>query len=257
MAYYNLETFLASFNRSSFQKTAQFRCRLSVENVAGGRLKRLYPEAARLLAEGLICESTRTPSRAFDTTNMTISGYEEKYPIFTTYTDVDCTFMTPLIVGERGSRNQVLELFNTWQNLIQPRTERGRGASTTINDSDMVMRFPDYYRLKDGMVLEMFDPYSAKRNSGQVALNLKSKPNINIPLIGKASIGATFGDPDPDTETEPTIAYRYYNVFPSTVESSPVGWSNVDELQKITVSFTYSYWASDSRTIDQTTTDIR
>jgi hypothetical protein len=181
---------------------------------------------------------------------MTIYGYEEKYPIFTTYTDVECSFMAPLIVGEDGSRNQVLELFTAWQSFIQPRTEKGRGGSSGISDSDMVMRFPDNYRLKDGMVLELFDPYNEKRNSGQVAVNLKTKPSIKIPLIGRASIGATFGAPEPDVESAPTITYRYYNIFPATIESAPMSWASNDELQKVTVTFTYSYWSSDTRTVE-------
>lgn len=245
MAYYNLQEFLSSFSKSSFQRTAQYRCRMPVENVGNGLLKRLFPEAARFLAEGLICESTRTPSRSFDMTSMTVYGYEEKYPTFTTYTDVECTFMAPLITTDIGTRNQVLDLFTAWQNLIQPRTRSPFGK--TIGDSDMVMRFPDTYRLKDGMVLELFDPYNAKRNNGQVAINVSSNRKIKIPIVGTASIGATFGQPTADEESEPTITYRYYNVFPAVVESTPVSWASQDELQKISVTFTYSYWATDTR----------
>lgn len=249
MPYFSIQDFLATVDKAGMQRSSRFRCRIPVSAIegrvpfiagaqAGLPLWSLYPAAAEMLTRGLICESTRTPSRSFDTTDMTLYGYEEKYPVFTTYTDLDCTFYTPLVRTSSGTSNDVLKLFNEWQNLIHPITSRN---GQTDSRQEMTLNFPDQYRLREGMVLEMFDNFHPKRNAGGLGVNV----NTEVPVFGNVSIGAVFGQPPAnDPELPPTTVYRFFNVYPITVESSAIAWSAVGEFQKVTVSFAFSYWTS-------------
>jgi len=241
MAYYNVDTLLTEIQRNALQRSSQFRCRIPV-GLIGQRLDTnlayRYPIAAQLLEKGLLCQQTRTPSRQFETTPLSIYGYEEKFPIFTTFTDMECSFLLPMtqdITGQNTSL-EIVELFHAWQNLIQPIASRDPNTNTTVR-GDMVLSFPEEYRLKDGMTLEQFDPYNSKRNTGQVAINAS---------IGRIQGRVAFGDAAPDTESNPTMVYRFRNVYPITVESSQVSWASIDEYQTLTVTFAYSYWTSDN-----------
>lgn len=226
MAYYNVDTLLSELQRNSLQRTSQFRCKIPVHLIGdlglANNLETRYPHAGRLLRQGLLCESTSTPSRQFDTTTMTIYGYEEKFPTFTTYADMQCTFMIPMTqdFAEEKTSLEVVELFHAWQNLIQPISSQNSSNGFT-EPGDMVLSFPSEYRLQDGMTLEQFDPYNAKRNNG----------------------------PAEDTEPTPTIVYRFRNVYPLTIEPMAVSWSSIDEYQKLTVTFAYSYWTSDNSSL--------
>jgi hypothetical protein len=245
MAYYNVDTLLTELQRNSLQRTSQFRCKIPVQLIGdlgvANNLATRYPQAAQLLQKGLLCESTRTPSRQFDTTTMTIYGYEEKFPTFTTYADMECTFMIPMTQDTTGEKTslEVVELFHAWQNLIQPISSQNSSNGFTER-GDMVLSFPIEYRLQDGMTLEQFDPYNAKRNTGQVNITGRLGP-----LTGQL----TFGNARADTEPAPTIVYRFRNVYPLTIEPMAVSWSSIDEYQKLVVSFAYSYWTSDNSSL--------
>lgn len=244
MPYFSIQEFLSTVNKSTLQRTTQFRCRIPV-NLIGttGELATQYPEAADLLSRGLLCESTRLPSRSFETTSLGIFGYDEKFPTYTTFTDLDCTFYTPLIRrSDTGpGSNDVLKLFSAWQNMVHQLSPLG--SADPGNRGDMVLSFPDNYRLRKGMMLEMFDPFNARHNNGQA---LGINVGVSVPIFGKiGTIGTSFGNTSPDPESAPTVRYNMFNVFPTTVESAPVSWSAVDEIQRITVTFTYSFWSMD------------
>lgn len=245
MAYYNVDTLLTELQRNSLQRTSQFRCKIPVQLIGdlgvANNLATRHPNAARLLQQGLLCESTRTPSRQFETTTMSIYGYEEKFPMFTTYADMECTFMVPMTQDTTRDNTslEVVELFHAWHNLIQPISSQNPSTGRTER-GDMVLSFPIEYRLQDGMTLEQFDPYNAKRNNGQV--------NI-VGTVGPLTGQLTFGNARADTEPTPTIVYRFRNVYPLTIEPMPVSWSSIDEYQKLTVTFAYSYWTSDNSSL--------
>jgi len=242
MAYYNVDTLLSELQRNSLQRTSQFRCKIPVENIGGfnNNLALRYPQAAQLLQKGLLCESTRTPSRQFETTTMSIYGYEEKFPTFTTYADIECTFMIPMTqdFAEEKTSLEVVELFHAWQNLIQPISSKNPSNGQTER-GDMVLSFPIEYRLQDGMTLEQFDPYNAKRNNGLTDVGQGIFLDIN----------GNFAGPAEDTEPAPTIVYRFRNVYPLTIEPMAVSWSSIDEYQKLVVTFAYSYWTSDNSSL--------
>lgn len=250
MAYYDLQDFLSTVGGNGFQRGTHFRCRLDLTTIANNRFAQVYPNAFAALQRGLLCESTRLPSRQFETTPLSIYGYEEKYPTFTTYTDLECTFLAPLFpstsyTGNGELRNEVHELFTSWQALIQNPTSVQVNGSTQILDGTMNLAFPDTYRLKDGMVLETFSPYNEKRNTGQFGL----AGNINVPRIGIVRGSVQFGEAKEDNPLPPTATYRMYNIYPLTVESIPVSWGSVDENIRVTVTFAYSYWSSTAPTL--------
>lgn len=254
MAQSNLQTFLSAVTRNTLQRTALFRLCLPIGAVGlgtpvEGRLRKLFPNAVPLMEQGFLCESTSTPNRTFETTPMSIYGYEEKYPTFTTYTDLECTFISPLFKNEQtgAMRNEAVEALHAWQSLIQTQTSVSPLAAEggTVSENSMNLSFPDTYRLKDGTRLEMFDIYDPKRNSGQIGAGL----TVDLPVIGRSRVGLTLGSQAEDTVSPPSMVYQFYNVYPLTVQSSPVSWSSSNEYHKVSVTFAYSYWSSTGSTI--------
>mgnify|MGYP003642232581 CR=1 FL=1 len=239
MSYFQIDRFMSEF-QDGFQRINQFRCMINVSAVAGGALTRAYPRAASWLAQGILCEGTRTPSRSFETVALEMYGYQEKFPVFTTYTDLECSFLMPLAPGTDGVTNEVSQLLNEWQNLIQRRHTSGSGA-----DDPMVLRFPSEYRVKQGFTLELLNPYNGKRSQGGIGVNV----NAAVPYIPPLKIlNKVFRNKNAPAESEyqspPTQRYEFFNVYPITVESSTVGWQSINEVQRVTVAFAYSYWVS-------------
>ena len=155
----DIKAFLGRVLADGLQRTNRYRCRLDLTQfgnfAAGRRLAASLPKAAELLREGLLCRTTMTPSRTLETTTVNLAGgYEETYAVGTTYNNLDCTFLCPLIDGT----NQVLTLFHAWQNLIQ---NRGK----VNEDANMVLKFPKEYRLEQGMRLEMFGGQEPNRDN--------------------------------------------------------------------------------------------
>ena len=155
----NIQAFLDRVLPQGLQRTNRYRCRLDLTQfgnfAAGRRLAASLPKTAELLREGLLCRTTMTPSRTLETTTVNLAGgYEEEYVVGTTYNNLDCTFLCPLIDGT----NQVLTLFHAWQNLIQ---NRGK----VNEDANMVLKFPKEYRLEQGMRLEMFGGQEPNRDN--------------------------------------------------------------------------------------------
>jgi hypothetical protein len=208
----DINAFLGRVMRGGFQRTNQYRCKLDLPaqfgNFAG------QSEAAQLLREGLLCRTTMTPSRTLETTTVNLAGgYEEEYAIGTTYNNLDCTFLCPLIDGT----NQVLTLFHAWQNLIQPRGKFGE-------DADMVLRFPKTYRLEQGMRLEVFTGHMTQ--------------SVFDPDFVGPSKNLGYDSPKPEI----TTAFEYFDVYPVTVSGTTVDWITVDEMMEVAVNFSYTHW---------------
>ena len=188
----NINNFLTRVLANGVQRTNRYRCLLDVGPLGLSE----YGTAASLLREGLLCRATVTPSRSLETTTVDLSaGYEEKYAIGTTYTDIDCTFLCPLING----KTEVLSLFHAWQNRIQNRGRLNEGES-----ADMVLTFPDTYRLTQGMTFELLSE-------------------------------------DKD-QLLPTASFKYFNVYPLSVAGTTVDWSMQDEMMEVSVTFSFTHW---------------
>ena len=188
----NINNFLTRVLANGVQRTNRYRCLLDVGPLGLSE----YGTAASLLREGLLCRATVTPSRSLETTTVDLSaGYEEKYAIGTTYTDIDCTFLCPLING----KTEVLSLFHAWQNRIQNRGRLNEGES-----ADMVLAFPDTYRLTQGMTFELLSE-------------------------------------DKD-QLLPTASFKYLNVYPLSVAGTTVDWSMQDEMMEVSVTFSFTHW---------------
>ena len=151
----DISAFLGRVLSGGLQRTNRYRCKLDLTNLGAPDAPAVFitephlQEAVALLKEGLLWRTTMTPSRTLETTTVNLAGgYEETYAVGTTYNNLDCTFLCPLI-GDKGdpesiATNPVLSVFHAWQNLIQNRGRKGE-------DADMVLTFPKTYRLAQGM----------------------------------------------------------------------------------------------------------
>lgn len=112
----DLQQFMSAFPQG-FQQNNRFTCKF----VFGGKLEELmsahtdFASMCRWMHEGIICDTTRLPSRAFDQVPLTLYGVTEQFPTKTEYTPLECTFLTPLV----GARNILPEFFTLWMNQIQ------------------------------------------------------------------------------------------------------------------------------------------
>ena len=189
----DINNFLSRVLANGVQRTNRYRCILDLGQFTDFTV---YPAVRQLLREGLLCRTTMTPTRSLETTTVDLSaGYEEKYAVYTTYTDIDCTFLCPLING----KTEVLSLFHAWQNRIQNRGRLNEGES-----ADMVLTFPDTYRLTQGMTLELLS---------------EDKDQIL-----------------------PTASFQYFNVYPISVAGTTVDWAMMDEMMEVSVTFSFTHW---------------
>ena len=257
MAYFNIDNFLQDvIGQNGLQRSTQFRCRIPVASIGGGgemgrHLKSRYPDACTWLANGLLCEQTRTPSRSFQNATLGIYGLEEKYPVFTTYTDHECTFITPLVKDKNGKHhNAVAGLFHEWQDIVQSRM------------GFRLLTFPDEYRLQEGMILDQFSTYNEKKRGGILGVQVNAQGNVRDGIRRFNQVSRWFDGPQiPDRrrwewgnsderDSEPSLSYEFFNVFPQTVESSQVAWMGDADVQRVTVSFTYSFWNTKQKAVD-------
>ena len=265
MAYFNINDFLGKIDQHGFQRSTQFRCRIPVRLIGagvgmvgpalglGGDIASRYPDACKWLEEGLLCEQTSTPSRDLDTVSLGIYGLEEKYPVFTTYTDHRCTFLAPLV--ERGGKqhNDVASIFHEWQDSIQdanvPHQEVVRG-----HPAGSQQRFPDEYRLTQGMQLDQFSAYNTKRRGDILGVNVNAQGNVRDVIQNVNRVTSLFSNKhqistewtnrnsSDEDDSAPSLSYKFYNVFPQLVESSALAWNGISDIQRVTVTFAYSYW---------------
>ena len=210
----DINNFLSRVLANGVQRTNRYRCILDLGQFTDFTV---YPAVQQLLREGLLCRTTMTPTRSLETTTVDLSaGYEEKYAISTSYTDIDCTFLCPLING----KTEVLSLFHAWQNRIQ---NRGR---LNEDSADMVLAFPNTYRLTQGMTLELLS-----QDSGREEIAAPNNPNstatFNAGVINQPATSASF---------------QYFNVYPISVAGTTVDWSSMDEMMEVSVTFSFTHW---------------
>lgn len=210
----DINNFLSRVLANGVQRTNRYRCILDLGQFTDFTV---YPAVQQLMREGLLCRTTMTPSRSLETTTVDLSaGYEEKYAISTSYTDIDCTFLCPLING----KTEVLSLFHAWQNRIQ---NRGR---LNEDSADMVLAFPNTYRLTQGMRLELLS-----QDEGREEIAAPNNPNstatFNAGVINQPATSASF---------------QYFNVYPISVAGTTVDWSSMDEMMEVSVTFSFTHW---------------
>lgn len=211
----DINNFLSRVLANGVQRTNRYRCILDLGQFTDFTV---YPAVQQLLREGLLCRTTMTPTRSLETTTVDLSGgYEEKYAIGTSYTDIDCTFLCPLING----KTEVLSLFHAWQNRIQNRGRLNEGDS-----ADMVLAFPNTYRLTQGMRLELLSQDEGREEIG-APKNPNSTATFNAGVINQPAISASF---------------QYFNVYPISVAGTTVEWAMMDEMMEVSVTFSFTHW---------------
>ena len=211
----DINNFLSRVLANGVQRTNRYRCILDLGQFTDFTV---YPAVQQLMREGLLCRTTMTPTRSLETTTVDLSaGYEEKYAISTSYTDIDCTFLCPLING----KTEVLSLFHAWQNRIQ-----NRGRLNEEDSADMVLAFPNTYRLTQGMRLELLS-----QDEGREEIAAPNNPNstatFNAGVINQPATSASF---------------QYFNVYPISVAGTTVDWSSMDEMMEVSVTFSFTHW---------------
>ena len=211
----DINNFLSRVLANGVQRTNRYRCTLDLGQFTDFTV---YPAVQQLLREGLLCRTTMTPTRSLETTTVDLSaGYEEKYAISTSYTDIDCTFLSPLIDG----KNQVLSLFHAWQNRIQNRGRLNEGDS-----ADMVLAFPNTYRLTQGMRLELLS-----QDEGREEIAAPNNPNSTATFTGGVI-----------NQPATSASFQYFNVYPISVAGTTVDWSSMDEMMEVSVTFSFTHW---------------
>ena len=211
----DINTFLSRVLANGVQRTNRYRCILDLGQFTDFTV---YPAVQQLLREGLLCRTTMTPTRSLETTTVDLSaGYEEKYAISTSYTDIDCTFLSPLIDG----KNQVLSLFHAWQNRIQNRGRLNEGDS-----ADMVLAFPNTYRLTQGMRLELLSQDEVREE-----IAAPNNPNSTATFTGGVI-----------NQPATSASFQYFNVYPISVAGTTVDWSSMDEMMEVSVTFSFTHW---------------
>ena len=239
----DIQAFLGRVLSGGLQRTNRYRCKLDLAGLRGVLAGGEFESAIELLREGLLCRTTMTPSRTLETTTVNLAGgYEETYAVGTTYNNLDCTFLCPLIghPEERGDQsvptNPVLSLFHAWQNLIQ---NRGKGGE----DTDMVLAFPREYRLEQGMRLELFSGHmtqgAREAETADNTFDRLADLGFDLPmemLKGRDSAKDKLGPGGI------TTAFEYFDVYPVTVSGTTVDWVTLDEMMEVAVSFSYTHW---------------
>jgi hypothetical protein len=227
----DISAFLGRVLSGGLQRTNRYRCKLDLTGF--GITEPRLQEAVALLKEGLLCRTTMTPSRTLETTTVNLAGgYEEEYVIGTTYNNLDCTFLCPLL-GDPNSpdhvaQNPVLSVFHAWQNLIQNRGKVGE-------DADMVLAFPREYRLAQGMRVELFSghlPSEVSAADKEFERISKTHPDIPIEMLkGRDS-----------AKSKISTAFEYFDIYPVTVSGTTVDWLTLDEMMEVAVTFSYTHW---------------
>jgi hypothetical protein len=194
----SIQDFISTF-RKGFQETNRFICQVYVQpemvariiadsatgDLGGSLLGQIssivqtaasiensvlsVPQVVKWLAQGYLCNDVRLPSREFGTTDLSMYGITEHFPVHTEYSAITCQFMMPYAYISNDSA--VPRFFNYWQNQIQ-HAQRGP-------DSGFDFNFPsDYYGT---MLITTFD----RKNKGGLTYkftNVYPKTVDSVPL---------------------------------------------------------------------------
>jgi hypothetical protein len=168
----SLNRFLSEFKRG-FQQTERFICQVFVkpEMIANIILQNSYtlldvenvvfavPQAVKWLAQGFALDAARTPDRAFDTTNTTHYGFEERIPHHTRYSGFEAQFLLPYGMNILSRDNIIPRFFAYWQNQIHNCTQG--------EQSGFDFTFPDSYY--GSIILTLLD----RQNRGTLSYKLE------------------------------------------------------------------------------------
>lgn len=232
------------------QRTAFFECRMDLSTL-GAEITSDMMDVLPVLQQGLVCSSVTLPSREFETTDITIYGVEEKYPILSTFVDLSCEFLTPLFPNSGQWRNSIAAAFHHWQDAIQPISSVDRSGNR-LGAGEMVpsveglnFKFPDTYRLHQGFTIFQYTPLPSPPRQDKKGQNVSDnnappyppRDYPNAPVF-REQTGVI------EAASPPTLAYHFFNVYPVRVESSQLDWADSDQFQRVRVSFAYTHWTT-------------
>lgn len=217
---------LRKASHNDFQRPSRFAVRF--DSLDDSWFSAAAKPALNAMREGLLCSNITTPAREFETTELSIFGYDETYPTGTEFTAITCTFLLPLMFAGVGVYNSVLTAFTDWQSRIQ--NVRTGGVRT--------FRFPDAYRLRNGFVVETRSNYETRANTLTSGAYNDPGTGVYTP-IDLPSLAEQYHT---EHTTFNTNATRYYNVYPKTVQPSDLDWSATDEFLQLRVEFSFTHW---------------
>jgi hypothetical protein len=244
---------------SPIQRTSFFTCQIDMSQFRplwGNEYTQDIDATQSVLQQGLICTGVSLPSREFQTTDINIYGVEEKYPILSTFVDLNCEFLTPLFRHNGTWRNSIAATFHHWQDAMQPMTtvapfgERSFESESIPEITNLNFKFPNTYRLSMGFTIAQYTPQqqpdltsaSSSQSLNRISSSLK---DIAGPIY-RADVPPTFRSETVGSSTPyvPTIVYHFYNVYPVSVQSTQLDWSDSDQIQRLRVSFAYTHWTT-------------
>lgn len=253
----NLNRFLSEVGRNGFQKTNWFEFRLPKlppylygdplwsEDIQK-TLAKLNADPSTLsehtvvdpfsewLAAGLVCSSISLPGRSFATADQTIYGFERKTPYQSTYNPLQCTFVAPI---SPNGQNTTLSFFQRWQNTIQDTRQLPQNdSSVSLGPGAFDMQFPEEYYGEGEIVQYSYIDVAKSADTPDVQINL------NVRLGPLQFNGVNKNEGSGETVRQVSLRHRFAELYPISVEATPLNWASDNEFTLITVSFNYSYW---------------
>jgi len=133
---------------------------------------------------------------------------------------------------------------------VAPFGERSFESESIPEITNLNFKFPNTYRLSMGFTIAQYTPQqqpdltsaSSSQSLNRISSSLK---DIAGPIY-RADVPPTFRSETVGSSTPyvPTIVYHFYNVYPVSVQSTQLDWSDSDQIQRLRVSFAYTHWTT-------------
>jgi len=265
----NLQRFMSDVGRHGFQKSNWFDFRItswgylgtgkgesvtysnstsqSVATFRSGVVEESFSDYQLMLEQGLVCTSVSLPGRGFATADQSIYGFTRKVPYYSEFPSLTCTFVVP--TGIKGT-NIGMTFFQQWMNRIQNTRQKTTSQSTVdIETGAFDMSFPDTYCAEAEICQYSFIDVSQTDTTAEI--NIRPDFLNASSTIGRAARTFESAYLKKDAPSNPnagntvrqmSLRHRFYQLYPASVEATPMSWADTDSFTQLTVSFNYSYW---------------
>jgi len=254
----NLQKFMSEVGQYGFQKSNWFDFRISAlpfidpnyasrNQIYGPQYGTTQFGFENFLQQGLVCTSVSLPGRGFATADQSIYGFTRKVPYFSEFPPLSCTFVVP--IGPDGT-NFGASYFRAWMNQIQnvPQNETSQ-ETVDVGQGAFDMAFPETYYAEAEIRQYSFIDVSQTDTTAQI--NMHTNTLNGSSTLGRAA--TTFADAylsknepsNPNagqTIRQVSLRHRFYQLYPASIEATPLNWADTDSFTQITVTFNYSYW---------------
>lgn len=237
-----IEAFRSSINKyTDFARNSRF----TVEIPWGGA-----PGGVSATAETLTfrCEEAELPGRSFSTFEARTHGVFQKYPMQTTYNDINLTFLCSgnKTKGVNGSieNTGLIEkrLIEDWMNRIHEAPSVGSFLAPSWN-----------FRYKNGIT-----SYGTDMTGDGYVKNITI---TQYDVVGKSDTGTALREPgfNGGVSSKNQVLYSVVLVgaFPVSMNQISLSWGD-DSVSRLIVTFAYDYWRTSKRyTSDDSDIDLQ